>query len=327
MANHFRKWRHIENLDDFLAGEELKRFPADCRYVITEKLDGSNLHVAWDSREEAFSFFTRNGNDPFESVRGFREFAGTLGDLADLCRELAGTHPEAAVVGFYGELIGNGIMNRLNYCVKPELRLFHLYYENAEGEADHRPFPELVAVLEKSGLLPRYGMPVLGETTLGALVGWRAPEYRSVYPTAKGFEGVVFHPVEEGSWNRTIFKWKTPQFSEVMSRKGGKVTIEKDPEEARIIGEGRALFSAYINENRAYGILSKFGSIRTKDIGKATAAFISDAREDFLKDHPEFVGHEHLKEILNVGSAGFLLIRRIAYEQAEAEKTEDGSRS
>ena len=87
MTELFRKWRHIENLDDFLAEEEMKIWPADCRYIITEKLDGSNLLMAWDAEKGAFSFFTRNGNDPFETVKGFESFAATLGDLAELCRK------------------------------------------------------------------------------------------------------------------------------------------------------------------------------------------------------------------------------------------------
>lgn len=325
MTELFHKWRHIENLDDFLAEEEMKRWPGDCRYLITEKLDGSNLMMAWDREKGAFAFFTRNGNDPFETVKGFESFAETLGDLADLCRRDCDEHPEAAAVGFYGELIGSKAMNRLNYCRDLQVRLFHFYRQKADGTLEHMTFPTLQTMLEKGGLLEKYGMPVLGEVTLKELVGWQAPEYKSAFETAVGFEGVVFHPVEEDSWYRTLFKWKTPAFREV-SRRVPRIKIEQNAESSRIIGEGKTIFKTYITESRAYGIVSKFGSLKTKDIGRATAAFISDAREDFLKDHPEYVGSEHLKDILNVGSDGFLIMRKIVMQtiaaQEEPEKSE-----
>lgn len=322
MTELFRKWRHIENLDDFLAEEEMKIWPADCRYLITEKLDGSNLLMAWDAEKGAFSFFTRNGNDPFETVKGFESFAATLGDLAELCRKDCHDHPAAAAVGFYGELIGSKAMNRLNYCRDLQVRLFHFYRQMADGTLEHASFPALQAMLRQAGLLEKYGIPVLGEVTLKELVGWKAPEYKSAFETAVALEGVVFHPVEEGSWLRTIFKWKTPEFREV-ARRVPRIKIEKNAEADRIISEGKAVFKTYITESRAYGIVSKFGSLKTKDIGRATAALVTDAREDFLKDHPEYVGSEHLKDILNVGSDGFFIMRKIVMQTIAAQEEAD----
>ncbi len=75
MTELFHKWRSIENLDDFIAQDEMKRTGGDVRYVITEKLDGSCLQIAWDRATDRLSFFTRNGNSPFETVKGFTEFA------------------------------------------------------------------------------------------------------------------------------------------------------------------------------------------------------------------------------------------------------------
>ena len=79
------------------------------------------------------------------------------------------------------------------------------------------------------------------------------------------------------------------------------------------IKSGREIFSAYVNENRAYSVQSKMGVILTKDIAKATAALLADAKEDFLKDHPEYVGDEALKAICNVGNTGYLIIRKLAF--------------
>lgn len=313
----FRKWRSIENLDDFLAEEELKYFDGESRYLITEKLDGSNLLMAWDAEKGAFSFFTRNGNDPFETVKGFDVFAGTVGDLAELCRREYEARTDLAAVGFYGELIGSKAMNRLNYSKELQVRLFHFYRETKDGRIEHTSFPALNEMLKEAGLIEKYGMPVLGEVPLKALVGWQAPAYKSSFETAVGFEGVVFHPAD-GNWTRRIFKWKTPEFREV-SRRTPRIKIEQNAEAARIIEEGRTIFKTYITENRAWAVLSKFGSVQTKTIGKATAVFITDAREDFLKDHPEFAGSEHLKDILNVGSEGFFIMRKLVMQRIEAE--------
>ena len=74
MKTLFHKWRSIENLDDFIAEDELKHAAPDARYIVTEKLDGSNLQIAWDRETDTLSFFTRNGNSPFETVKGFEAF-------------------------------------------------------------------------------------------------------------------------------------------------------------------------------------------------------------------------------------------------------------
>ena len=68
MKTLFHKWRSIENLDDFIAEDELKNAAPDARYIVTEKLDGSNLQIAWDRETDTLSFFTRNGNSPFETT-------------------------------------------------------------------------------------------------------------------------------------------------------------------------------------------------------------------------------------------------------------------
>lgn len=46
MKTLFHKWRSIENLDDFIAEDELKQAASEARYIVTEKLDGSNLQIA-----------------------------------------------------------------------------------------------------------------------------------------------------------------------------------------------------------------------------------------------------------------------------------------
>lgn len=315
MKTLFHKWRSIENLDDFIAEGEMKRAAPEARYIVTEKLDGSNLQIAWDRESGTLSFFTRNGNSPFETVKGFESFVPTTDDLATLARRLAAAHPEATAVGWYGELIGSKAMNRLCYCKELQVRLFHFYWE-AGDVIHHTSFPELEAQLKDAGLLQKYGIPILGTVTLKELVGWKFPNWKSAFPTAVGFEGVVFHPAEPESWARRIFKWKTPEFREVAK----PVAKHKTAEEKALadhIKSGQEIFSAYINENRAYSVQSKMGVILTKDIAKATAALLADAKEDFLKDHPEYVGDEARKAICNVGNAGYLIIRKLAFQNEE----------
>ncbi len=316
MTELFHKWRSIENLDDFIAEDEMKRAGGDVRYVITEKLDGSCLQIAWDRATDSLAFFTRNGNLPFETVKGFTEFAPSMADLAAVARAFAAAHPDVTAAGWYGELIGSKAMNRLNYCKDLQVRLFHFYWETADA-VRHAAFAELEDQLKAAGLLKKYGMPVLGTIALKDLVGWKCPDWKSAFPTAVGFEGVVFHPAEADSWERRIFKWKTPAFAEVSKR----VPRLKTPEEKALeshVNAGREVFLAYVTENRAYSVQSKMGVIRMKDVGRATAALMADAREDFLKDHPEYAKDEALKSILNVGNAGFLLVRKLAMQNEAA---------
>ena len=157
MKTLFHKWRSIENLDDFIAEDELKYAAPEARYIVTEKLDGSNLQIAWDWESDTLSFFTRNGNSPFETVKGFESFAPTTTDLAALARSFAAAHSEASAVGWYGELIGSKAMNRLCYCKELQVRLFHFYWE-AGDVIHHSSFPELEAQLKDAGLLEKYGI-------------------------------------------------------------------------------------------------------------------------------------------------------------------------
>ena len=289
MKTLFHKWRSIENLDDFIAEDEMKHAASNARYIVTEKLDGSNLQIAWDRDTDTLSFFTRNGNSPFETVKRFAAFAPTTADLAALARSVAAAHPEATAVGWYGELIGSKAMNRLCYCKDLQVRLFHFYWE-AGDVIHHTSFPELEAQLKDAGLLQKYGIPVLGTVTLKELVGWKFPNWKSAFPTAVGFE--VAKPVA---------KHKTAEEKALADH----------------IKSGREIFSAYVNENRAYSVQSKMGVILTKDIAKATGALLADAKEDFLKDLPEYVGDEALKAICNVGNAGYLIIRKLAFQNEE----------
>jgi hypothetical protein len=67
-----------------------------------------------------------------------------------------------------------------------------------------------------------------------------------------------------------------------------------------------------------YSVISKEGKPTVKDAGKFIALFIQDAKEDFLKEHPEYLtlSDKEMKFVCNIGSLGFQIFSEILNKDA-----------
>ena len=95
-------------------------------------------------------------------------------------------------------------------------------------------------------------------------------------------EGVVCKPEHDfnlSSGERAIFKNKSDKFKEVVAHKK-REPIELSSAMASLV----AYSDDYINENRMNAVISKFGEVSRKDIGKIVGLFCEDVCKEFIKD-------------------------------------------
>jgi len=101
-------------------------------------------------------------------------------------------------------------------------------------------------------------------------------------------EGIVIKPNEHkrtGNGARILIKNKHPDHQE-----NKKPRIKKPRVEIILSEEGKYLYeklSCLINDNRLKNVLSKVGNVNQKDFGKIMGMLVSDAIEEFRKDHDE----------------------------------------
>lgn len=318
----FHKWRSIENYEridkDLLQGAE-----SDLFYV-TEKLDGCNVCICNKTIEidelnwnESWVVRSRNGGDFSENadvkvamkkIEPFLEFlrVALRYDWNQDFREFV----------IYGELVNSKLLHRIWYGDKsPQIRLFGLSFYNPEllhwVDATIEElflyaswYSEINKVETKQFFVPILGGAIqLYEIDIGKL-----PK-RSQLSIDGALEGYVLHNIDiKGRGILPLIKWKTKEFSECIegysSRRSAEVTDQE-----REIGRIQKDFARYFTLNRAYSVLSKHSEVSIKDLSSLCREFFDDAKEDYLKDHPELVGHPDEKKMFKGSSSAFLLLK------------------
>jgi len=104
-------------------------------------------------------------------------------------------------------------------------------------------------------------------------------------------EGVVIKPnatVFFGNGERVILKNKNEKWTE--KAKQPKVKVKSDVKLTEDAKRSIEVISQYVTENRLKNIISKIGTVTTKDFGKVLSAYIEDIFDDVIKDgnRPDF---------------------------------------
>lgn len=318
----FHKWRSIENYEridkDLLQGAESNLF------YVTEKLDGCNVCICNKTIEidelnwnESWVVRSRNGGD-FSENADVKVAMKKIEPFLDFIRVALryDWNQDFREIVIYGELVNSKLLHRIWYGDKsPQIRLFGLSFYN----------PELLhwvdATIEELFLYAswyseinkaetkQFFVPILGgviqlyEIDIGKL-----PK-RSQLSIDGALEGYVLHNIDiKGRGILPLIKWKTKEFSECIegysSRRSAEVT-----EQEREIGRVQKDFARYFTLNRAYSVLSKHSEVSIKDLSSLCREFFDDAKEDYLKDHPELVGHPDEKKMFKGSSSAFLLLK------------------
>lgn len=318
----FHKWRSIENYER-IDKDLLSQVECDLFYV-TEKLDGCNVCIC-NKREvidelnwhESWVVRSRNGGDFSENadvkvamkkIEPFLEFlrVALRYDWNQDFREFV----------IYGELVNSKLLHRIWYSDKsPQIRLFGLSFYN----------PELLhwvdATIEELFLYAswyseinkaetkQFFVPILGGAIQLYEIDIDKLPKRSQLSIDGALEGYVLHNIDiKGRGILPFIKWKTKEFTEYVegysSRRSAEVTDQE-----REIGRIQKDFARYFTLNRAYSVLSKHSEVSIKDLSSLCREFFDDAKEDYLKDHPELVGHPDEKKMFKGSSSAFLLLK------------------
>lgn len=318
----FHKWRSIENYEridkDLLQGAESDLF------YITEKLDGCNVCICNKAIEidelnwnESWEVRSRNGGDfsekadvkvAMKKIEPFLEFlrVALRYDWNRDFREIV----------IYGELVNSKLLHRIWYDDKtPQIRLFGLSYYNPEL------FRWVDATIEELFLYAswyseinkaetkQFFVPILGEAIQLYEIDIGKLPKRSQLSIDGALEGYVLHNVDiKGRGILPLIKWKTKEFSECIEGYSARRSAEVTDQE-REIERVRKDFARYFTLNRAYSVLSKHSEVSIKDLSALCREFFDDAKEDYLKDHPELVGHPDEKKMFKGSSSAFLLLK------------------
>lgn len=318
----FHKWRSIENYEridkDLLQGAE-----SDLFYV-TEKLDGCNVCICNKAIEidelnwnESWVVRSRNGGDFSENadvkvamkkIEPFLEFlrVALRYDWNQDFREIV----------IYGELVNSKLLHRIWYGDKtPQIRLFGLSFYNPEllrwVDATIKElflYASWYSEINKAET-KQFFVPILGEAIQLYEIDIDKLPKRSQLSIDGALEGYVLHNVDiKGRGILPLIKWKTKEFSECIEGYSARRSAEVTDQE-REIGRIQKDFARYFTLNRAYSVLSKHSDVSIKDLSALCREFFDDAKEDYLKDHPELVGHSDEKKMFKGSSSAFLLLK------------------
>ncbi len=303
----FVKFPSIENAYRLTIIENNRHVPVEVqqadKWVVTEKIDGSNVSIIVDRNEIGYEVARRNA-----IIKDENDDMGEL--VADSTRvkfwfecieravrdEMNRTLRDFDQVMVYGEWYGKGILGRVFYGDQKYFRMFAIAGIRGD-EVIEFPF----AFLQKFAVdhrLTGLMVPVIKYTdTYNEALQTPNDMPSLISPTNDIMEGIVIRPLYVGGSFRV--KSKNEKFDE--KAKNGKMPAVLAGDVLRL----RDLFKQYATESRMFGIFSKLGTpTNNRDTGRYLAAFIEDIKEDFIKDHPEFLDEQFKddrKQITNLG--------------------------
>ena len=315
----FVKWSSIDNLEtaektsrDYQKAKNLKT-----SWVVTEKIDGTNISINVTRDEVRVGKRTSllGVGDSFYNV--FQNLP-KVEPLIRAMKEILDNHEDLYQVTVYGEYFGPQVINRIYYGSDYQFRFFGMFMT-------HKETPETPGWLAFQYVNAFFKFNDLGDLLVPILGHYDTFEEACKHPnnevtTFKDekhndlMEGVVIVPFgkpavsKEGNF---LFKNKNPNFSE----KHCKSRVAKNCEtvEEKAMKVAKETFKEYCTESRMFSVISKEGKPTAKDAGKFIALFIQDAKEDFLKEHPEYLtlSDKEMKFVCNIGSLGFFIFSNV----------------
>jgi len=180
----------------------------------------------------------------------------------------------------FGELYGQNIQKGVDYGPSKRISFFGVMID---GKLISSSWLTIFAMLGEimDLLVPRVEL-IEG---LGAALAVDTNFPTMINPTEGNIcEGVVIQPYHKvyRLANGTTFMLKKKNEAFLERTKAPKPKVPVDSEVARLHG----MFEEYVNDNRIQSVFSKWGCIEEpKQIGEYIHLIISDAVDDFIKDH------------------------------------------
>lgn len=297
----FRKYPSIEN--HYYTGEiekwlfhnpELR----DCMYSIQEKLHGANIQLHFYDGV----MYVGKRTTMLEPGEKFYDIWNALEKIKSVTDRLALLSKGGLSFTLYGELFGGSIGKGVNYGREQQIRFFDLRHEG-----------EMVSALEflkfaHRNLPNELIIPVLATVTgIDEVLAYDENFLTWINPIEGNWaEGFVAKPMS------AVFT--SPQGAVFMIKKKAENFTEKQKAKREVIPDSdvaklHAEMVSLATENRMLAVFSKEGKIESpKQIGDYIKAFVTDCREELLKEYGELFDSLDKAQQKNVCRIGHLAV-------------------
>lgn len=263
-------------------------------WVLQEKFDGANIQIFFEPGEEPKigkrSGFVTPEDNFFNVHEVFERQRELIENFVNTCV------PQSDVenVRLYGELIGPGVQNRINYGDEKKIVIFDVMI------GDDFMDPEFLEDVRKEKVAGRDLVVPAQEVKIRTLEDFNNMEI------AEGVEGYVLKPknvvLDKGSGDPIMFKIKNEKFLEKENKNPKPKKQGTMSEEAE---ELRTQFLNLVNDNRLKSVFSKHGEIDSSEqLGDYIKLVMEDAKEDFFQEYGDQFKNLDKKEqgkVMNIG--------------------------
>lgn len=305
---NFKKYSSIENSFDSGFMERVReQMPSDMKYVIQEKVHGTNTSFICDGKEIRFAKRTSF----IEAGEDFYNYDELLSEYTDrvlaLSNDVISQNPGIAQVTIFGELFGGAyplnsvkqnhrlklIQKGVYYTPEHGFYAFDIYLTDADGTGRYLSVADANEIFDKHGF---FYARTLFEGTLDECLHYpnafqsKISEWLGFPPIGDNIcEGIVIRPIEPmylRNGSKVMIKSKNERFAEKKSVKK-RVKLFEEPipysdDLVALIDEAEA----YVTEARLVNVISHIGEIKVpNDFGKLMGLLSKDALDDFLKEH------------------------------------------
>jgi Rnl2 family RNA ligase len=279
----------------------VQRFPELplSKFIITEKLDGSNLQVII-TKDEVQCASRRQMLSISDSFFDYQRtvLVDCKTQIEALQRYIVENNEGVEQIHIYGEIFGEGVQKRIHYMKGKKFLPFEV-----------RLNEKLLSIKEALDLFQSleigdWWVPIL--KIADSLDEALQTEVSDVLTLVEGevqkdlnrnIEGVVIAPYDNlfafDNYEQDVFmgesvfrlKKKCKEFNDKMKVKTKEIKVFEGSEEYVRL---QTIWNGYFNENRLADLFSKEGPItEMKEIGKYIKLMGDDVKEDFFKEHKE----------------------------------------
>jgi len=251
------------------------------RYLLTEKIHGSNFSVMID--EDTVEFAKKSAK--LGITEKFFDYQNTVKKYDNeflLAQEYIKANDEISTIRLFAEIFGGGIQKGVFYGDEKRLRVFDCWLNE-----ELLPQCELIELLKTIGIYHMFVPFIAIVDSLEEALSYNTVFNSKLHDSDDNIcEGLVIKPYDKvfkyGDGSIFYIKNKNKEFSEKKSAPKVNFVPSEQLESAQ------HEYSLYLTKNRLDGIMSKHGEIDTdSQMGEYIKYMTTDAREDYLKDNME----------------------------------------
>lgn len=285
----FKRWPKIENS---YQQKYIDKFVEECPwltrafYIITEKIHGANIQMAFTPGAASYQVGSRNRwLEPGDKFFSIWEIMKQLHPTCAVIQKLANYTGES--IRLFGEIFGGNIQKGVEYGDNKRILFFGMM-EN-DVLASPMGFEQLMCYLGWHGMTGTRVVPILAHVQgLEAALAFESEGITRLGPLGVQDnirEGIVIQPefrvAQSHKGNHFLLKCKNEKFKEKAHAPKPSIV---DP----LLDAWQHIFTRYVCDARVQSVFSKYGLIQeATQIGEYIRWVLQDAKEDFLMDYLE----------------------------------------